>query len=148
MRTALVATIAVALVTAAGHGQAPYDAALAARLGADENGMKTYVMAFLKAGPNRNRPREEAQKLQAAHRANINRLAKEGKLVLAGPFADNGELRGIYIFDVKTIAEAEALTKTDPAIQAGQLVMELHPWYGSAGLMTIPALHERIEKRK
>ena len=148
MRAPLIATIAIVLTTAIGHGQAPYDAALAATLGADENGMKTYVMAFLKAGPNRNRPRDEAAKLQAAHRANINRLAKEGKLVLAGPFADDGELRGIYIFDVKTVAEAEALTKTDPAIQAGQLVMELHPWYGTAGLMTIPSLHERIEKRK
>jgi uncharacterized protein YciI len=136
------------LVTATVHGQAVYDAALAARLKADDNGMKTYVMAFLKAGPNRNRPRDEAAKLQAAHRANINRLAAEGKLVLAGPFADDGDLRGIYIFDVATVAEAEALTKTDPAIQAGQLVMELHPWYGTAALMTIPEMHSRIEKRK
>ena len=130
------------------HGQDTYDAALAARHKADENGMKVYVMAFLKAGPNRDRPREEAQKLQAAHRANINRLAKEGKLVLAGPFADDGVLRGIYIFDVATVAEAEALTKTDPAIQAGQLVMELHRWYGTAALMTVNDVHSRIEKRK
>jgi len=144
MRALLIAL----LLTATVHGQATYDAALAARLKADDNGMKTYVMAFLKAGPNRNRPPQEAQKLQAAHRANINRLAAEGKLVLAGPFADDGALRGIYIFDVATIAEAEALTKTDPAIQAGQLEMELHPWYGSAALMTIPDLHARIEKRK
>lgn len=136
------------LLTATVHGQAAYDAALATKLHADDNGMKTYVMAFLKAGPNRNRPREEAQKLQAAHRANINRLAAEGKLILAGPFADDGDLRGIYVFDVATVAEAEALTKTDPAIQAGQLVMELHPWYGTAALMTIPELHARIEKKK
>jgi uncharacterized protein YciI len=144
MRAVLIALVLTATV----HGQATYDAGLAARLKADENGMKTYVMALLKAGPNRNRPREEAQKLQAAHRANINRLAAAGKLVLAGPFADDGELRGIYVFDVATVAEAEALTKTDPAIQAGQLVMELHPWYATAGLMTIPELHSRIEKKK
>src|SRR6187549_1282397 len=143
MRAPLIATIAIVLMTATGHGQT-YDAALAARLGADENGMKVYVMAFLKAGPNRDRPREEAQKLQAAHRANINRLAKEGKLVLAGPFADDGVLRGIYIFDVATVAEAEALTKTDPAIQTGQLAMELHPWYGTAALMTVNDVHSRI----
>jgi len=143
MRALLIALVLTATV----HGQATYDAALAARLKADENGMKTYVMALLKAGPNRNRPREEAQKLQAAHRANINRLAAAGKLVLAGPFTDDGELRGIYVFDVATVAEAEALTKTDPAIQAGQLVMELHPWYATAGLMTIPELHSRIEKK-
>jgi uncharacterized protein YciI len=126
--------------------QSPYDAALAAKLKADDEGMRTYVMAFLKAGPNRERPRDEAQKLQAAHRANIRRLAADGKLVLAGPFADNGELRGIYIFDVATVAEAEALTRTDPAIQVGQLVMELHPWYGSAALMMVNEVHSRIQK--
>ena len=126
--------------------QAPYDATLAAKLKADDLGMRTYVMAFLKAGPNRERPREEAQKLQVAHRANIRRLADEGKLVLAGPFADDGPLRGIYIFDVATVAEAEALTKTDPAIQAGQLVMELHPWYGSAALMMVNEVHAKIQK--
>jgi uncharacterized protein YciI len=126
--------------------QSPYDAALAAKLKADDQGMRTYVMALLKAGPNRERPREEAQKLQAAHRANISRLAADGKLVLAGPFADNGELRGIYVFDVATVAEAEALTRTDPAIQAGQLVMELHPWYGSAALMMANEIHSKIQK--
>ena len=134
------------LLTATVYGQATYDAALASKLGADDNGMKMYVMALLKAGPNRNRPREEAQKLQAAHRANINRLAKEGKLVLAGPFGDDTELRGIYIFDVKTVAEAEELTKTDPAIQAGQLVMELHPWYGSAALLMVNEIHAKLER--
>jgi uncharacterized protein YciI len=126
--------------------QAPYDAALAAKLKADDQGMRTYVMALLKAGPNRDRPREEAQKLQAAHRENIRRLAAEGKLVLAGPFGDNGELRGIYVFDVATVAEAEALTRTDPAVQAGQLVMELHPWYGSAALMMVNEVHAKIQK--
>ena len=126
--------------------QSPYDAALAAKLKADDEGMRTYVMAFLKAGPNRERPPDEAQKLQAAHRANIRRLAADGKLVLAGPFADNGELRGIYIFDVATVAEAEALTRTDPAILAGQLVMELHPWYGSAALMMMNEVHSKIQK--
>jgi len=129
-------------------GESTYDAALAKKLKADEYGMKTYVMAFLKAGPNRNRSKEEAQKLQAAHMTNINRMAKEGKLVLAGPFEDNGEVRGIYIFDVATVAEAEALTRTDPAIQAGSLVMELHPWYGSAAVMTVNEVHAKIEKRK
>lgn len=127
---------------------AAYDAALAQKLKADEYGMRVYVMAFLKAGPNRDRSREEAQALQRAHMANINRLAAEGKLVLAGPFEDNGPLRGIYVFDVRTVAEAEALTKTDPAIQAGSLVMELHPWYGSAALMMVNEVHTKIEKQK
>ncbi len=63
-----------------------FDESLARKLEADEYGMHKYVMAFLKAGPNRNQSEEEAEKLQAAHMDNINRLAEEGKLVVAGPF--------------------------------------------------------------
>ncbi|MCB0736127.1 MAG: hypothetical protein KDC92_01345 [Bacteroidetes bacterium] len=121
-----------------------FDSLLAQELKADKYGMGQYVMAFLKAGPNRNRTAEEAAELQKQHMANIGRLAKEGKLVLAGPFIDNGELRGIYIFDVTTIEEAAELTATDPAIQAGSLVMELHPWYGSAALRKVNQIHSQI----
>ena len=138
--------LVTALFTLGAHAQVPYDPALAARLKADEHGMRVYVLALLKAGPNRNRPPEEQRRLQAAHMANIDRLAAAGQLVLAGPFEDNGELRGIYIFDVRTVAEAEALTKTDPAIQAGSLVMELHPWYGSAALMMVNEVHAKLQK--
>ena len=125
-----------------------YDAALARELGADPYGMKQYVMAFLKAGPTRSQDSLEAAQLQRAHLDNIRRLAKEGKLVLAGPFMDDGEVRGIYVFDVRTVEEAEALTASDPSIQAGRLVMELHPWYGSAALMKLNALHESVAKEK
>ena len=125
-----------------------YDAELASEYGADEYGMKTYVMALLKSGPNRDRSPEEAQDLQRAHMANIRRLAEEGKLILAGPFLSDGELRGIYVFNVSTIEEAKALTETDPAIQAGSLVMELHPWYGSAGLMAMKDLQGKLSKTK
>lgn len=125
---------------------ATYNAELAQRLGADDYGMRKYVMAFLKAGSNRDRTPEEAQALQRAHMDNINRLAEEGKLALAGPFLDNGELRGIYIFAVESVEEARELTATDPAIKAGSLIMELHPWYGSAGVMEINALHKQVQK--
>lgn len=124
-----------------------YDAALAARAGSDPYGMKKYVMAFLKAGPNRSQDSLEAARIQKAHLENINRLAEEGKLLLAGPFLDRGELRGIFIFNVATIEEARALTETDPAIKAGRLVMELHPWYGSAAVQYIMPLHKRMEKK-
>jgi len=56
-------------------------------------------------------------------------------------------LRGIYVFDVSTIAEAETLVHTDPAIQAGKLKMELHEWYGTAALMAIPELHKKVAKK-
>lgn len=125
-----------------------YDAELAESVGADQYGMRQYVMAFLKAGPNRSQDSTEAAALQRAHLDNIGRLAEEGKLSLAGPFLDGGELRGIYIFNVSTIEEAKALTETDPAIQQGRLVMELHPWYGSAALMKVNEIHKRLGKEE
>lgn len=125
-----------------------FDSLYAQKLGADDYGMRSYVMAFLKSGPNRDQTEEEAQELQAAHMANIGRLADEGTLVLAGPFLDNGDLRGIYIFAVESVEEAEVLTATDPAIKAGRLIMELHPWYGSAAVMEVGEIHEKISKIK
>ena len=125
-----------------------FDSVLAQKLGADDYGMSQFVMAFLKSGPNRPSDPKKAEELQAAHMANIGRMAEEGKLVLAGPFMGDGDLRGIYVFDVKTVEEARALTETDPAIQAGSLVMELHPWYGSAAVKQISEIHEQISKVK
>lgn len=123
-----------------------FNAELAKELSADDYGMHQYVMAFLKAGPNRTNDKEEAAKLQRAHLDNITKMAEEGVLVLAGPFMDDGDIRGIYVFDVHSIEEAEKLTATDPAIKAGSLVMELHPWYGSAALMKVNDIHSQIAK--
>ena len=130
--------------------KAQFDQSLADSLGADEYGMKTYVMAFLKAGPNRDRSKEEAAKLQRAHLDNIQRLAREGKLIIAGPFYDNpdDEFKGIYVFDVETIEEARELTSTDPAIKAGSLVMELKKGYARAALKLMKPLSEKVTKTK
>ncbi len=125
-----------------------FDEELAKEMQADDYGMRKYVMAFLKKGPNRTTDKVEADKLQAAHMANIGRLAKEGKLAIAGPFLDDGELRGIYIFNVETVEEAKKLTETDPAIKAGSLIMELHPWYGSAALGLVNKNHDKVAKIK
>lgn len=123
-----------------------YNEALALELGADDYGMRKYVMAYLKVGPNRTNDKEDAAKLQRAHMDNITRMAEEGVLVVAGPFMDDGDIRGIYIFAVETLEEAEKLTSSDPAIQAGSLVMELHQWYGSAALMKVNDIHNEIAK--
>jgi len=123
-----------------------YNEALANELGADEYGMRKYVMAFLKAGPNRDQDSVTSANLQRAHLDNIQRLADEGKLVLAGPFMDDGEIRGIYIFNVTSLDEARKLTETDPAIIAGRLEMELRPWYGSAAVMKVNDIHSTLSK--
>jgi uncharacterized protein len=125
-----------------------YDSLLAEKLGADEYGMRFYVMAFLKAGPNRDQDSTAKANLQRAHLDNISRLSDEGKLVVAGPFLDDGDIRGIYIFKVDSVEEAEALVKTDPAIKAGSLTMELQPWYGSAALQEINEIHKKVAKTK
>lgn len=124
-----------------------FDAALAKKLGADDYGMRQYVMAFLKPGPTKITDKAEITKLQMAHLQNIERLAKEGKLAVAGPFTDGKEIEGILIFNVKTVEEAKALTETDPGIKAGVFAMELHPFYCTAALLEVAALHEKIQKK-
>lgn len=125
---------------------AEYDSVLAANLGADAYGMRTYVLALLKAGPNRSQDSTEAARLQRAHMDNIQRMADEGQLILAGPFIDSGELRGIYVFDAASVEEAREMTMTDPAVQAGRLEMELHRWYGSAALLELEDIQRRITR--
>jgi uncharacterized protein YciI len=124
-----------------------YDSVLAKKLGADQYGMKHYVMAFLKTGPTKVTDSLKRIELQKAHLKNIIRLANEGKLIVAGPFLDDQPVEGIFIFNVETIEEAKALTNSDPAIQSGELVMELRPWYGSAALVEMTSLHQKIQKK-
>jgi len=123
-----------------------YDSIAAKKFGADDYGMKKYVMAFLKIGPNQSYSSKQKDSLQKGHMDNIIRLANEKKLVLAGPFFGNDELRGIFIFDVQSIGEAEKLTNSDPAIQAGTLTMELKEWFGTAALIPINEIHKSIAK--
>ena len=123
-----------------------FDQKLATELNADDYGMKTYVMALLKTGPNRSTDSITKAQLQRAHLDNITKMAENGTLVLAGPFLDNGELRGIYLFNVETIEEAKKLTETDPLIKSGGLIMELHPFYGSAPIQKIKEIQQKIQK--
>lgn len=102
--------------------------------------MRTYVVGFLFRGPNQITDEKAADDLQRAHLANIARLHKEGKIILAGPFRDDTDLRGLFLFDVTTVEEAQALCDTDPAIQAGSLRVELHPWYSAKGVGIVEAL--------
>lgn len=137
------------VVTVENESETPvFDSVKAYNYGADDYGMKTFVMAFLKRGPNRDRDSAEAYDLQKAHMDNISRLIEEGKMVLAGPFGGDGDLRGIFIFNVETVEEAKALTESDPAIQAGSLEMELIPWYGSAAVVGISNEHQTIAKKE
>ncbi len=151
MRHWLVLVLACIATVAVTAGDASsYDPDLAKRLGADERGMKSYVLCILKTGPKdaeiKGKAREE---IFAGHFANIGRLADEGKLAVAGPFGKNDKsYRGLYIFNVATVEEAEQLVVLDPAVKAGVFVAELTPWYGSAAMMVVSETHKRIEKPK
>ena len=145
MRSVLIGSL-LALSAAAWAG-GDYDAQLAKRLGADEYGMKSYVLVMLKTGPNVSATKEERAKLFQGHMANIRRLAAEGKLVVAGPFAENERhYEGIFVFNITKVADADALLKTDPAVAAGLLAYEAYGWYGSAALQEAVSIHKRIAK--
>ena len=76
----------------------------------------------------------EVEKLQAAHLANIGRLADTGKLVAAGPMGEDGLLRGLFVFRTDTLEEAKALAATDPAVRTGRLAIQVLPWRAAEGL--------------
>lgn len=126
-----------------------YDAALAKKLGGDEYGMKMYVFVILKTGPNKTTDKTFIDSCFSGHMANINRLADERRLVVAGPFGKNEQnYRGLFIFNVISMEEARELLKADPAVTSGILMAELVPWYGSAALSEYLDASDKIWKSK
>lgn len=126
-----------------------YDAALAKKLGGDEYGMKQYIFVILKTGPAKIDDKTKMAELFKGHMDNINKLADEGKLTVAGPFMKNEKgYRGIFIFNVKTIDEAKALMQNDPTIKEKVFEAEMFEWYGSAALGEYMDAHKKIEKKK
>jgi uncharacterized protein YciI len=126
-----------------------FDAELAKKVGADEYGMRKYVLALLKTGPKDAEVQGDARKaVFKGHFDNMSRLAAEGKLAVAGPFNDpEKKFRGLFIFAVSTVEEAKALAETDPTVKAGVLIVEYVPWYGSASLMLSNELHDKVAKK-
>lgn len=99
--------------------------------------IQQYWFVMLLKGDNRTQDSATAARIQEGHMANINKLYYEGKLKVAGPFGDNGNWQGIFIFDAsaqgcKTKEEIEKLLKTDPAIASGRLVYDIRPWWTAA----------------
>lgn len=127
--------------------KATYDETLAKKLGADDYGMKMYVLVILKTGSNTSANKSETDSLFKGHMTNIEKLAKENKLIVAGPLGKNEkQYRGIFILNTKSIDEAKALLQTDPAVQAKLLDAEFFNWYGSAALSEYLPYHNKIQK--
>lgn len=91
--------------------------------------VKQYWMVFLTKGPNQGQDAVTAALIQEKHMSNIRRLADAGKLLVAGPFGDGGDLRGMFIMDCKDSLEAVSLIRSDTAIMTGRLNFEIKPWW-------------------
>lgn len=153
----LLAAITLAVLTVSygsAFAQAPadspkpaFDAELAKSVGADDYGMRHYVLVVLKTGPNKMPPGKERDEMFKGHFANINRLATEGKLALAGPFDGVDGWRGLFIFAVSDIEAAKQLTASDPVISNGEMVAEYHKYYGSAAVMLVNEAHKKVAKK-
>ena len=126
-----------------------YDKTLAEKLKGDDYGMKTYVFVALKTGTNKTTDEKYIDSCFTGHMGNIMRLVDEGKLVVAGPFGKNDlAYRGLFIFNVATKEEAEALLKTDPAVSSKLLAYDLIPWYGSAALPEYLEVSDKIWRKR
>ena len=101
--------------------------------------MDRYIMVFLYRVPNRpNIPEAESNKIQDGHMANIRHMGEIGKLLLAGPFEDNGDLRGLFLFKPGvSIDEVKKLVDADPAVKAGRLRYEIRPWFAAKGIQVV-----------
>ena len=95
--------------------------------------MQQYFIAFLKRGPKRSQNEEEAAKLQKEHLAHLGKMYDLGYADISGPFGDDGEIRGITIYNVPTLKMADSLANSDPMVKAGRLVIEIHPWWAAKG---------------
>lgn len=150
----LVAVIISFILSGISHGQTStetarpgFDPELAKTVGADDYGMRSYVLVVLKTGPNRIPAGKEREDMFKGHFANINRLAAERKLVLAGPFDGVDGWRGLFILAVADIEEARKYVATDPVIIKGEMTAEYHKYYGSAALMLVNEAHEKVAEK-
>ncbi len=154
-RLSLCIGLSLLLSAIAGASEAPeaaapaptFDAALAEQLGADEYGMRRYVLVVLKTGPTPVPAGAARDAMFKGHFANMKRLADEGKLALAGPFDGVDGWRGLFILAVTDIDEAKRLVATDPVIANGEMVAEYHTYYGSAALQLVNGEHARIARK-
>ena len=85
-------------------------------------------------------PAEESAALQKQHMAHLTAMGESGRMVVAGPLADQADpaYRGVCIYRVGSVAEARALAEQDPIVRAGQLRVEAMTWWFGKGYMTFP----------
>lgn len=127
MRTLGLLLLGLPLLGLVSYGQAPAE---------KPPEMVTYFIGFLKRGPKWTpEVTDETRKIQEGHMAHMRKSHAAGALVVAGPIADNGDLRGILVYKTATIEEAKKWANEDPAVLAGRLALEIHPWMVQKGIL-------------
>ena len=125
-----------------------FDQKLADSLGADQYGMNPYYLVILKKGKAEITDKAKRSELMKGHMNNIKKLAKDGKLIVAGPMLEENQnnYSGIFILDAKTKEEAESLVLTDPSVKSGIFDVDIYKWYGSAALPLYLKSHDKLTK--
>lgn len=95
--------------------------------------MQQYFIAFLMQGDNRSQTKAEVDSLQKLHLAHLGKMYEKGYADISGPFGDDGDIRGITIYNVPTQKMADSLANADPMVKAGRLKIEVHPWWAAKG---------------
>lgn len=149
MKRLLLAIMLIAGLAGANAQQqkAEYNPELAKEFGADDYGMKRYVLVILKTGSQVIEDKALRDSLFAGHLQNISRLADEGKLIVAGPLSANeNNYRGIFILDTDSIELANEWLQTDPVIREKVLYADVYRWYGAAALPAYLEVQEKVTK--
>lgn len=98
--------------------------------------MTTYYFGMLMKGDKWSKEETpERAELQKQHIAHLTAMGKAGRLVIAGPLLDDGAIRGLLVYKAASLEEARGWAEADPAVKAGRLKVEMHPWMVQKGIL-------------
>jgi uncharacterized protein YciI len=105
-------------------------------LAAEPAATDVYQIVFLRPDPAR-KPlsKEEGERIQTAHMANIHAMADRGVLVAAGPFDDKVHtISGVFFFKSASTEEARRVAEADPTVVEHRNTVDVLAWRGPKGL--------------
>lgn len=103
-----------------------------------------HTLVYLKSGERAGQLGQDATaEMFRGHMQNIQTLAAERKLLVAGPFGQpksDASLRGLFVFATADTNEARAMSEGDPGVKAGEFRAEIHSF------ATDTALRPQLER--
>ena len=149
-RILLAALLLICFAGASAQSENPrFDQSLATKLGAEEYGMKKYVLVMLRTGTAAISDKRIIDSLFKGHFNNMPRLTDEKMLIVAGPVGKNDKnYRGLFILNVQSIEEARVLVDSDPAVKSKLLDADFFSWYGFAHCPNIYLIRKKLKRRR